>query len=233
MNREATTRRDTMKARISPATVIASIALFVSLSGTAVAAGIVVTGANVVNGSLTGIDVRDGSLGPNDIKDSSIGTVDVKNGSLLPIDFKPGALPAGPQGEQGPAGPQGPAGLVGRPGPQGAKGVPGPKGAQGPKGPAGPKGDKGIQGPPGLSGIMVTRSILTNSETFKYVTATCPEGKRPISGGYGVLGLPKEVVVQGSYPFAHENGWQVIAREVSPYAPNWGLAVYAVCATVG
>jgi hypothetical protein len=224
-----------MKARISPATVIASLALFVSLTGTAVAAGVIVTGANVVNGSLTGVDVRDGSLGPKDVKDNSLGTVDVRNGSLLPIDFKPGTIPAGPQGPQGAQGPAGPQGAAGPQGPKGAtgpKGSQGPKGAQGQQGPQGPKGDKGIQGVPGLSGIQVVSSTLSNSETFKYVTANCPPGKRPISGGYGVLGLPKEVVVQGSFPFPHQNGWQVIARETAPYAANWGLIVYAVCATV-
>lgn len=89
--------------RFSPATVIASIALLVSLSGTAVAAGLV-TGANVLDGSLTAVDVRDNTLG----------TKKIKNGSLLPVDFK--ELPAGPEGPQGP---------------QGAKGAPGAPGMSG------------------------------------------------------------------------------------------------------
>ena len=75
-----------MKLRsISPATAIASLALLVSLSGTAVAAGLV-TGATVVDGSLTGVDIHNNSLG----------TVDVRDHSLLPVDFK--KLPAGGQG---------------------------------------------------------------------------------------------------------------------------------------
>jgi hypothetical protein len=89
----------------SPATVIAIVALFFSLTGTAVA-GALITGANVKNGTLTGIDLQN----------NTVGTVDIKNGSLLPVDFKPGKLPAGPQGpqgEQGPAGPQGPQGVAG------------------------------------------------------------------------------------------------------------------------
>ena len=95
--------------RFSPATVIALLALLVSLSGTAVAAGLL-TGADIVDGSLTGADIHDNSLG----------TKKIKNGSLLPIDFK--ALPAGPQG---PAGPEGPQGAKGSRGPQGAPGSPG------------------------------------------------------------------------------------------------------------
>ena len=94
----------------SPATAIALVALFVALTGTAVA-GIVITGANVKNGSLTGLDVHNGSLT----------TLDIKNRSLLPIDFK-GKLPAGPAGPQGPQGPAGPAGEKGA---QGAPGVSG------------------------------------------------------------------------------------------------------------
>jgi hypothetical protein len=101
-----------MKVRsLSPATVIASIALFVSLSGSAMA-GILITGANVKNGTLTGVDV----------KNESLGTVDVRNGSLLPIDFKPGKLPAGPQGPAGPAGPAGGQGPAGPAGPSGVSG---------------------------------------------------------------------------------------------------------------
>ncbi len=107
-----------MKIRnLSPATVIASLVLLFSLSGTAVA-GALITGANVKNSSLTGIDV----------KNESLGTADVKNGSLLPKDFKAGALPAG---QQGPAGPAGPAGPVGPAGPQGPAGLQGTNGVSG------------------------------------------------------------------------------------------------------
>jgi hypothetical protein len=106
-----------MKIRaITPATVIASLALQFALSGTAVA-GALITGANVKNNSLSGLDILNESLGTNEIK----------NGSLLPKDFKPGKLPAGPQGPPGPVGPQGPAGPAG---PQGLKGDPGDPGTE-------------------------------------------------------------------------------------------------------
>ena len=56
-----------MKIRsLSPATVIATIALFVALSGTAVAAGMV-TGANILNGSIASIDVMN-ETGSRDLK---------------------------------------------------------------------------------------------------------------------------------------------------------------------
>ena len=102
-----------MKIRaITPATVIASLALLFALSGTAVA-GALITGANVKNNSIAGIDILNESLGSKD----------VKNGSLLPKDFKPGALPVGGLGPAGPAGPQGPGGPQGPAGPDGVAGL--------------------------------------------------------------------------------------------------------------
>ena len=50
----------------SPAMTVALTALFVALTGTAVA-GIVITGANVRNSSLTGLDVRNGTLTTLDV----------------------------------------------------------------------------------------------------------------------------------------------------------------------
>ena len=102
-----------MKIRnLSPATVIASIALLFALTGTAVAGGLV-TGANILNGSIASVDVMNETLR----------TVDIKNGTLLPEDFKGKKLPAGPKGDQGPAGPVGPQGPAGPAGPQGAPGL--------------------------------------------------------------------------------------------------------------
>jgi hypothetical protein len=94
--------------RLSPATVISLIALFVALGGTAFAVS-KVTGADVKDSSLTGKDIKDGSLAAKDADDSLAG--------------QPG--PRGPQGPQGAQGPQGPQGLPGGTGPTGPPGVPG------------------------------------------------------------------------------------------------------------
>lgn len=96
------------------ATVVAYVALFVALGGTATAA-VLVTGKNVKNGSLTGADV----------KSNSLGSVDVTNGDLLAEDFKAGQLRAGPRGA---------------PGAPGARGAPGPAGAKGDQGSPGISG---------------------------------------------------------------------------------------------
>jgi len=83
------------KLRPTPATVIACIALAVSLGGTAWAAT-KITGKMVQDNSLTSADIRDGTL--------------------LRKDFKPGELIAGPAGRDG---------RDGLPGATGAKGDPG------------------------------------------------------------------------------------------------------------
>lgn len=63
--------------RPSPALVVALLALFVALGGTASAA-FIITGRNVKNGSLTGKDVKNGSLGSSDIKNHSLTGKDIK-----------------------------------------------------------------------------------------------------------------------------------------------------------
>jgi hypothetical protein len=84
--------------RLSPAMVVAMIALFVALTGTAVATtSALITGSQIRNNSITGADI--------------------KNKSLRPIDFR-GSV-RGPRGLRGLAGP------AGQPGAQGIQGPPG------------------------------------------------------------------------------------------------------------
>jgi hypothetical protein len=85
------------KLRVSPALVIASLALALTLGGTAYAAT---------------------KLAPN-----SVTSREVKNRSLLAVDFKAGQLPRGPRGFAGPAGPAGPTGAAGPAGPAGPSGA--------------------------------------------------------------------------------------------------------------
>ena len=88
-----------LRARLTYANVMATVAVFIALGGSSYAA-LVITGRQVRNGSLTGADVKNESL---------TGT-DVKNHSLRVRDFRAGDLPRGPQGLQGVQGIQGVAG---------------------------------------------------------------------------------------------------------------------------
>jgi hypothetical protein len=102
--------------RLTPATALAFVALFVALSGGAFAA--------------LELEFKLGrhSVGYKELKRSSITSGKVRNGSLLAIDFKRGQLPAGATGPQGPQGEPGTPGATGGTGAVGAKGETGATG---------------------------------------------------------------------------------------------------------
>ena len=79
--------------------VVASIALFVALAGTSVAAVSQLVPRN--------------SVGTPQLRNNAVVSAKVRNGSLLRADFRSGQIPAGPAGPAGPQGPAGPAGPAG------------------------------------------------------------------------------------------------------------------------
>jgi hypothetical protein len=79
--------------RVSPATVLAALALFVALAGTSLATVSIVVPRN--------------SVGTAQLKNNAVVSAKIKNGSLRRADFG-GQLLAGPRGPVGPAGPAGP-----------------------------------------------------------------------------------------------------------------------------
>jgi hypothetical protein len=96
--------------RVSPAFVLAAVALLVALGGTGYAA----------------FRLPANSVGSAQIKANAVTSSKVKNGSLLKVDFRANQLPRGAPGAPG------------APGTPGAPGPKGPTGAKGPTGPAGP-----------------------------------------------------------------------------------------------
>ena len=102
-----------MKVRFpSPTAVIASLALLLSLTGTAVAAGLI-TGAQIQNNTVSSLDLTNNGVKSVDLTNNGIKSIDVMNGQLRAVDFAPGQIPAGPAGSAGPAGPAGPQGAPG------------------------------------------------------------------------------------------------------------------------
>ena len=85
-----------LRSRLTYANVIASLALFMAMSGTGYA-----------------LSLPKASVGAKQLKRGAVTAKKVKNGSLLETDFKAGQLPAGPQGPSGPAGPRGATGAPG------------------------------------------------------------------------------------------------------------------------
>jgi len=92
--------------------VVASIALFVALSG----------------GTYAAIKIPRNSVGAQQLKKSAVTSAKVRDRSLLAKDFRAGQLPAGPKGSDGATGLRGPAGAVGTNGADGARGATGPIG---------------------------------------------------------------------------------------------------------
>jgi hypothetical protein len=99
--------------RVSPALVVACIALVVALGGTTYAA----------------ISLPARSVGTPQLKPDAVTSVKVKNGTLKLVDFAKGEVPEGARGTQGPAGRKGDTGAIGATGAAGATGAPGPTSA--------------------------------------------------------------------------------------------------------
>jgi hypothetical protein len=85
--------RQILSKRPSPGTVLAVVAIVLSIGGSATAASIV-TSRQIKNNSITS----------SDLKNNSVKSADVRNGSLLRKDFKRSQLPVGATGPQGAAG---------------------------------------------------------------------------------------------------------------------------------
>ncbi len=80
----------------------------------------------------------------------------------------------------------------------------------------------------------VNASSVSNSEPNKSATASCPAGKQAIAGGVRLEGELAEVSVTGSYPLSSgslRTGWEALAHETGPGQPNnWLVTAFAVCA---
>jgi hypothetical protein len=86
----------TLRARLTYANLVATLALFIALGG----------------GAYAATQVKKNSVGTKQLKRNAVRTGKVMNGSLLAADFRAGQLPSGPQGPKGVPGPRGEAGAT-------------------------------------------------------------------------------------------------------------------------
>jgi hypothetical protein len=140
----------------TPSMVIAGAALFVALSGSAVAAGALIHTKDIATGAVTS----------QKIKDSTIVLKDLSAKTQASLRGKEPAGQAGPQASQGIAGANG---ANGANGPNGAAGV---NGANGPSGIAGLNGTNGTNGTDGTNGVIAPLSATAGATALP--TATPP-----------------------------------------------------------
>jgi hypothetical protein len=206
-------------------TVVAYLALFVALGGSAYAAA-TITGKHIKDGTVTGRDVKNRSLSTNKLSAEALSSL---------------AGPAGSQGVRGQQGQPGPKGDQGSAGPKGDQGSAGPKGDQGP---AGPKGDTGLRGEPGPAGPQgpigpigitglqyVTKSTRIYTDMYTKWSVTCPSGKKALGGG---VASATDVVfgktLLESAPLDNGTGW--MAKVMNTHGAPITEYVWAVCANV-
>ncbi len=140
--------------RFSPALVVATIALAVSLGGTGYAA----------------FKLPAGSVGPAQLKNGAVTSLKVRNGTLLKADFKPGQFPVALRGTVGPQGPAGPQGLAG------------PQGQKGDKGDAGPQGVAGTFESSKLH-VKTFASVVVPAGNYAGPDVSCDSGQLALGGG--------------------------------------------------
>ena len=75
--------------RVSPAMVVALVALFMAMGGTAFAQALI-GGDDILDGSITGADVKNNSLNTKDV--AGLRGVDIRNGSITTKDIRDGSL---------------------------------------------------------------------------------------------------------------------------------------------
>jgi hypothetical protein len=77
---------------------------------------------------------------------------------------------------------------------------------------------------------VVTLDAANIQALFSNLTATCPAGKRAISGGYWLTaitgGSTTDFTTTFSGPTADNSGWQVVGRFS---VVGWSWRIYAIC----
>jgi hypothetical protein len=203
------------------ATVVAGLAIMVSLSGTAIAASGGLAARDFKRATLTGADFRDRSLSAAGFRPAEL-PVGATGAAGAPGEPGPGGdrgpagpagAEAGPQGKPGPRGPEGDAGPLGPTGPKGATGdrgpaTPGPKGATGSTGPAGPAGHAGPSAPRAYVEVEAAGTLVPDrSLGFAPATVTKVAGQWGVYCIGGLTFTPKTALATGQNGFG--NSWTI------------------------
>ncbi len=204
--------------RPSPALVIACIALFAALTGSAIAAGVgknTVRSPQIVDGTIRTVDLRDKAVAAGKIAPDAVDTTEIAENGVDSSDVAPETLTAGDLG---------PASVT-------SSEVADQSLTANDLGPDSVGSSELQAGSIRASElgpiIQVTNSTPIKAGDNAAVTATCPAGTTAISGG----GLPGLYSVALVGTLRSGNGW--IAYAHSNSASDTSLVAYAYCLTGG
>jgi hypothetical protein len=224
-----------LKRHLNPATVISCIALFVALSGAAVAATSLskkavksqhlangaVTTAKLRNGAVTTPKLRNRAVTGAKIADATIGSGQLANGSVragqlgggvvTEAKLKNGAVTENKLAASSVATGKLQDGAV-----------------------TGAKLSSDLLGQLVKNVSYVTKASGIIPIDYEKITADCPSSKQAIAGGARLVGETKKVALIESAPAVDgagkRTGWTAAATEFAEEAADWTLEVTAVCA---
>jgi hypothetical protein len=166
-----------LKPRVTYASVVSSLALFLTLGG--------------VSWAVTTLPRN--SVGTAQFKDGAVTVRKIKVRSLRAANLARGQLLTGPHGRVGREGPigngaPGSAGPRGAPGPTGSAGPTGPTGSAGPTGPHGPQGPTGPKGPDGANAALHYSRVdidktFPKDNPLQIYSLACPSAGQIVVGG--------------------------------------------------
>ena len=226
-----------IKRHLNPATVIACIALFVALSGAAVAAKTAlrngaVTTTKLRNGAVTTAKLRNGAVVAKKLRNGAVTGAKIAAGTIGSGQLANGSVRSGQLGGQVVTEAKIKNGAVSE-NKLGAESV------------STGKIKKEAVTAAILSASLyaqlvknvtyVTETSLNDSEEEKSVIANCPVGKETIGGGARINAPVKsKVAVSASYPLVDSNngrvGWIATGRETPEESEEWQVVAYAICA---
>ncbi len=193
------------------AIVLAGVAVFVALGGTAVAASGLVHGGDIATGAVASRAIRDGGVELQDLSRKVRASLEGGLGA-------PGAT--GAKGDTGSGGGAGTAGHDGANGSEGAKGAAGTNGVNGANGPNGANGANGAEGPKGSNGTNGTNGLNGANGPAGANGANGPNGANGVDGTNGTNGSDGAKGTNGTNGVNGTNGTN---GTISPLAAKQGL----------
>jgi hypothetical protein len=214
-----------LKRHLSVANVLSVIALFVALSGVAVAAGKlgvgVVKSKNIARQAVTNSKIKTQAVTSGKIKNGGVNALDIGAGQVSNEKIATGAVTAKKIARKA---------VTNRTIAEEAVTI-------------GKLGKESVDASKISASLwlQLVRNVsyfnspsVENSEANKTATVECPKGKEAISGGARLQGELADVAITGSYPLSSGNsrtGWTAIGHETGagPFG-DWSITAFVVCA---